>query len=78
MIKNIKLSEYAKERNITYRTAWTHFKDGLIDGAYKDTTGHVYIQKQVKDENNNAIVYARVQSINKKNGLIPLKFRAIK
>jgi predicted site-specific integrase-resolvase len=38
-----KLSEYAKEHNITYRAAWNHFKRGLISGAYQLPNGTVVI-----------------------------------
>jgi predicted site-specific integrase-resolvase len=38
-----KLSEYAKEHNITYRTAHNHFKKGLIDGAYQLPTGTIIV-----------------------------------
>jgi hypothetical protein len=56
--KHIKLSEYAKNKSITYRTAWTHFIEGKIDGAYKDETGHVLVP--VKTTNNDTIIYARL------------------
>ncbi len=67
-MKEIKLSEYAKLKSITYRTAWSRFINGKISNAYKDETGHVY----VKIENNNSnktIVYARVSSHERKNSL---------
>jgi hypothetical protein len=31
----IKLSEYAKIRSITYKTAWRHFKSGLLVDAFQ-------------------------------------------
>ena len=31
----MKLSTWAKERGISYRTAWRYFKDGKIKGAYQ-------------------------------------------
>lgn len=34
--KYMKLSEYAKIKAITYRTAWNHFKDNKIKGAIKE------------------------------------------
>ena len=33
----MKLSEYAKQNNITYRTAFTHWKKGLIKGKQLPT-----------------------------------------
>ncbi len=65
----IKLSEYAKNKCITYRTAWKHFVEGKIEGAYKDETGHVLIPIK-NTKNNNAIIYARVSSNDRKNSLI--------
>lgn len=44
-----KLSWYAKENGLTYRTAYNHFKKGLIEGAYQLPTGTVVIP----DENFN-------------------------
>lgn len=65
----IKLSEYAKNKSITYRTAWKHFVEGKIEGAYKDETGHVLIPIK-STANNNAIIYARVSSNDRKSSLI--------
>ena len=64
----IKLSEYAKKKKITYRTAWKRFKMNEIPNAYKDETGHVYIKEEVNSENN-CIIYARVSSHDRKNSL---------
>lgn len=70
MEKIIKLSDYAKYKKITYRTAWNHFIDNKIDGSYKDSTGHVYIKvTEDSDIENNAIVYARVSSNERKESL---------
>lgn len=38
-----KLSDYAKKFGVTYRTAWNRFKEGKLEGAYQDNTGHVCI-----------------------------------
>jgi predicted site-specific integrase-resolvase len=65
----IKLSEYAKNKSITYRTAWKHFVEGKIEGAYKDETGHVLIPIK-STANNNAIIYARVSSNDRKISFI--------
>lgn len=35
MEKYYKLSEYAKRGSVTYKTAWTHFKQRLIDWEFK-------------------------------------------
>ena len=66
----IKLSEYARKKSITYKTAWTHFKLGLIDGAFLDNSKHILIPTINENINNNAIIYARVSSNDRKDSLI--------
>lgn len=64
----MKLSTYAKQNSITYKTAWTHFKNNLINGAYQLPTGTVVVpenQSNIKKEEY-VVVYARVSS-NSKN-----------
>lgn len=39
----MKLLEYSKQNNITYKTAWNRFKAGKIQGAYLDESGHIVI-----------------------------------
>lgn len=64
-----KLSEYAKEHGLTYRTAYNHYKRGLIKGAYQLPTGTIVIPDDYNiDKPEYTIVYARVSSAeNKKN-----------
>ena len=65
-----KLSEYAKEHGITYKTAYIHFKKGLIQGAYQLVTGTIVIPDEYQKPNGSesVAVYARVSSSqNKKN-----------
>lgn len=70
MTKVYKLSEYAKRNGVTYRTAWTHFNEGRIEGAFKNERGRVYIPEDETPTNNNAVVYARVSSNDRKASLI--------
>lgn len=65
----IKLSEYAKNKSITYRTAWSHFKKGIIKGAYQDELGNVLIPKNLFLDYSNAVTYARVSSNEMKENL---------
>ena len=65
----IKLSDYAKYKSITYKTAWNHFVKGLIPNAYKDNTNHVYIKIDDVKNSNKTIIYARVSSNERKNSL---------
>lgn len=39
----IKLSEYAKKHGVTRKTAWNHFKRGLIEGAYQLPSGTIVV-----------------------------------
>lgn len=68
--KYIKLSEYARKKSITYKTAWNHYKRGLIKNAYLDETGHVCIPEETINKSNNCVIYARVSSNDRKNSLI--------
>lgn len=66
----MKLSEYAKQRSVTYRTAWERFRKGKIKGAYKDdTTGHIIIPNEKIVNLFNVAIYARVSSNENKNNL---------
>jgi len=67
-MKYIKLSDYAKNMSITYRTAWNHYKRGLIDGAFKDKLGNIFIPKQIETDKTVAI-YCRVSSSEMKENL---------
>jgi predicted site-specific integrase-resolvase len=67
-----KLSDYAREHHVTYRTAYNHFKQGLIYGAYQLPTGTVVIpdNKPIRhDKEEYIITYARVSSSENKDNL---------
>lgn len=66
----MKLSEYAKIRSITYKTAWNHFKANKIDGAFKDAFGNIFIPKSNDIDYKYCVCYARVSSNNMKENLI--------
>lgn len=66
----MKLSEWAKKNSVTYRTAFTHYKKGMIPNAYALPTGTIVIPDEkviVKQEFN--VVYARVSSSENKDNL---------
>lgn len=65
----MKLSTYAKELGITYKTAWNWFKAGKIDGAYQLPTGTVIVPNDVERQNNSygVILYARTSSSQNKD-----------
>ena len=59
-MKDIKLSDYAKMKSVTYRTVWNRFKQGKLPNAYMDETNHVYVSLEDSNCGNKTIVYARV------------------
>ncbi len=65
----MKLSEYAKKNDVTYRTAWNRFKAGKLIGAYQDeySTVHVPVIDVRPDY---TVVYARVSSSENKSNLL--------
>lgn len=68
----MKLSEYAKKIGVTYRTAFSYFKNNQIDGAYQLPTGTIVVpepkkENQIKEEYN--IIYARVSNSENKSNL---------
>lgn len=66
----MKLSEYAKINSISYRTAWNHFKRGLIPSARRLSTGTIVIDESTtKCKSDYTIVYARVSSSENKSNL---------
>jgi len=66
----MKLSKYAKELGLTYKTAWNLFKSGKIKGAYKLESGTVIVPNEVEDKVECTAVYARVSSSENKNNLV--------
>lgn len=65
----MKLSAYAKKVGVTYRTAWTWFNSGKIQGAYQLETGTVIVPNEVKERKECVAVYARVSSSENKANL---------
>jgi len=66
----MKLSTYAKQHGISYKTAWRWYKAGMLD-AYKTETGTVIVRdpKQVQTNRGRIALYARVSSIGQKEDL---------
>jgi predicted site-specific integrase-resolvase len=66
----MKLSDYARQRGITYRTAWNHFKSGKIENAVKDSkSGRIFIAHPKQINLQKVAIYARVSSNENKNNL---------
>ncbi len=66
----MKLSKYAKELGVTYRTAWNMFQAGDINGAYKLPTGTIIVPNEVDDKQEYVAVYARVSSSENRANLV--------
>lgn len=66
-----KLSEYAEFHKLTYRTAYNHFKKGLIDGAYQLPSGTIVISDNTEflKKPEYIVTYARVSSFQNKGNL---------
>ena len=66
----MKLSTYAKQHGISYKTAWRWYKAGMLD-AYKTETGTVLVRdpKQEQALTGRIALYARVSSAGQKEDL---------
>jgi predicted site-specific integrase-resolvase len=75
----MRLREYAKKLNVTYRTAYNHFKEGLIKG-YQLPTGTIIIEDTLPTTSDkketvkkplilSCVLYARVSSSENKDNL---------
>lgn len=65
----IKLSKWAKENNVTYRTAWNYFNKGLLQGKKLDTGTILVRVEEQKEPTGNTAVYSRVSSSENKSNL---------
>lgn len=73
MKKYIKLSTYAKNMDMAYKTAFRLFKEGKIPNTYQDpNTKSIYVEDNIIENTNKttrAILYARVSSTTNKASL---------
>ena len=69
-IKYIKLSEYARKNSFTYKTAYCHWKDGIINGKQLKT-GTILINDEstFDDKDIKVAIYSRVSSSENKDNL---------
>lgn len=71
---DIKLSKYANEHGVTYKTAHRWFHEGKIPNAYQNPdTKSIYVTvnpMQVGLETTRVVIYARVSSHDKKDDLL--------
>ncbi len=69
MIYRMKLSEYAAKGGIKYQTAWKHYRQGLIPGAYQLATGTIIVPDDLLQKPGKTSVYARVCSSENQDNL---------
>ena len=67
----MKLSEYAEKNSISYRTAWRHYKLGLIPNARQLSSGTIVIEDELAKTSTeeHTVIYARVSSSENKTNL---------
>lgn len=66
----MKLSEYAKQNSVTYRTAWNWYKAGKIPNARQLQTGTVVIDDTSNiNTDEYTVIYCRVSSTENKSNL---------
>ena len=64
----MKLSTYARQLGVTYKTAYRWWKAGKLD-AYQLDTGTVIVRDPLKVSAKHVALYARVCSVDQKNDL---------
>lgn len=65
----MKLSDYAKNLGMEYRTVWNWYKAGKIPGAVKTPGGSIVVLNDNSDRGEYVVTYARVSSSENKNNL---------
>ena len=66
----MKLSQFAKEKGISYKTAWRWFKEGRISGTqYSTGTIIVNDNTSLEEKTKQVAIYARVSSSENKDNL---------
>ncbi|MDA8065091.1 MAG: IS607 family transposase [Thermaerobacter sp.] len=58
----MKLSQWAKEQGVSYRTAWRWFRDGKLPVAAEQLPTGTILVKEARPAANTAAIYARVSS----------------
>lgn len=66
---NMKLSTYAKKNNITYRTAWEHWRTGKLEGVQLSTGTVVLEDEPLVRLPKQVAIYTRVSSSENKDNL---------
>jgi len=66
----MKLSTYAKKLGVTYRTAWNHYQQGTIPGAYALANGTIIVPEDKISAIGLTATYSRVSSSENKTNLV--------
>lgn len=66
---SMKLSDWAKQEGISYKTAWRWFKNGKIPVEVEQTATGTILVKEPKSESLHVALYARVSSSDQKSDL---------
>ena len=65
----MKLSDWAKQQGISYKTAWRWFKNGKLPVAVRQTATGTILIEETKADIREAVLYARVSSSDQKQDL---------
>ncbi len=66
----MKLSDWAKQQGISYKTAWRWFKDGKLPMPVEQTpTGTILVKENTDNTDELVALYARVSSSDQKQDL---------
>jgi putative resolvase len=72
----MKLSEYARLNNITYRTAWNYWKSGKLKAKQLES-GTIVIEDMVSTKPDYIVTYSRVSSSENKSNLLSQNKRLV-
>ena len=69
-LMDMKLSQYAKQTGVSYKTAWRWYKAGTLD-AYQTPTGIIIVRDQISEKpvTGRIALYARVSSADQREDL---------
>ena len=67
----MKLSDYAKLKGVSYRTAWNWFNNGMIPNANKLPNGTILVDhnQQLADKKERVVIYCRVSNASRRKEL---------
>jgi predicted site-specific integrase-resolvase len=63
------LTEYSRRHNLSRKTAWNHFKRGLIKGAHQLSSGKIIIPDEESQDITILLFKGSVEEIKRRLGL---------